>query len=83
MFDESTKIKIINRLSERISSFECPICHNKTFNIVDGYFIQRLQKQVNEYVIGAGPFMPSIAIVCTNCGFMSQHNIGVLGLLTD
>ncbi len=81
MFDEKTKIEIIKRLSERIPSFECPICHNKNFSIVDGFLIQGIQHQIDSIVLGNGPMVPSVALVCTHCGFMSQHNLGILGMI--
>ncbi len=81
MFDEKTKIEIIKRLSERIPSFECPICHYKNFSIVDGFLVQGIQQQMEGIVLGNGPMVPSVALVCTRCGFMSQHNLGILGMI--
>ena len=53
----------------------------------NGYFsrnhfinIKDLKDNLNNYVLG-GPSIPSIAIVCSKCGFISSHALGVLGLL--
>ncbi len=82
MLNESKKKEIAKTLLERIGKqYECPICHNNHFTIVDGYLVQGLQDNMNSIVLGNGPMIPSIAIVCIKCGFMSQHNLGVLGLM--
>lgn len=82
MLTEIEKKKIAKALAEKIGKpFECPICHSNNFTIIDGYLIQELQKNMNNIILGSGPILPSISIVCTKCGFMSQHNLGVLELI--
>lgn len=77
---QEKKTRIINTLGERGANNPCPRCGNSTFTILDGYFNQPLQRDVKGIVIG-GRSVPSIAVACTNCGFLSQHAIGILGLL--
>lgn len=81
MLSDDDKAKLAKALSDKIKSFRCPMCNNHSFTIVDGYLVQNLQSNMNGIVLGNGPMIPSVAIVCTNCGFMSQHNLGVLGML--
>lgn len=82
MLNDNDKKEIVKALAEKIGgSYECPICHNKSFTIVDGYIVQGLQDTMNNIVLGSGPMIPSVAIVCVKCGFMSQHNLGILGLM--
>lgn len=83
MLSEKDKGDLIRIITDRVHTFECPMCHKQSFTIVDGYLIQNLQKSMDSYTIGNGPLLPSVAIVCNNCGFMSQHNLGILGLLNN
>lgn len=60
----------------------CPLCGTNTWTVADGYFVQPLNINFNALALG-GTSIPSIALVCSNCGFMSQHALGVLGLMPD
>ncbi len=82
MISNEEKQKIVVELNKRINSGEikCPMCGNKHFIIADGYFNSIMQDDLNNLVLG-GPSIPSIAIVCNKCGFISSHALGVLGLL--
>ncbi len=77
---DSEKQKIVSELNRRIPNLVCPMCHQRSFIILDGYFNQPIQAELEGVVLG-GPALPSIGIVCNNCGFISQHALGVLGLL--
>ncbi len=79
-FSQEQKDKIIRALESRGAKQPCPRCGNNNFTLVDGYFNQPIQTELAGLVIG-GPSIPSIVVVCTRCGFMSQHALGVLGLL--
>lgn len=81
MIDNSKKEDIIRQLNERLGNFSCPMCHRGHFTFVDGYFTMVPQEDYKNIVIGGGSFIPSIMIVCNNCGFISQHSLGALGLL--
>lgn len=82
MISNEEKQKIVVELNKRINSGEikCPMCGNKHFIIADGYFNSIMQDNLNNIALG-GPSIPSIAIVCNKCGFISSHALGVLGLL--
>lgn len=67
-------------LEERGVKAPCPRCGNEKFFLTEGYFVQSLQDEAKGIVIG-GPGLPSVVVVCTHCGFISQHALGVLGLL--
>ena len=67
-------------MNERIQGLTCPMCHQHSFVMADGYFSHFLQNDMKDVSIG-GSSIPTIAIVCTHCGFVSQHALGVLGLL--
>jgi hypothetical protein len=76
------KQKIIETLAQRGVNASCPMCGNKNFIMADGYFNQMMQKDFQNVTLG-GPSIPTIATVCNNCGFVSQHALGVLGLLNN
>jgi hypothetical protein len=58
------------------------MCGHNKFILTDGYFNHSVQANTNNISIG-GPSVPTIAIICSNCGFVSQHAIGLLGLLNN
>ena len=74
------KDKIVKALRDREARLPCPRCGNQNFSLVDGYFNQPIQRELEGMVLG-GPSIPYIAVVCTRCGFLSQHALGALGML--
>lgn len=74
------KEEIINVLKERGAELPCPRCGKRNFTLIDGYFNQAIQFNLDSMQLG-GPSVPSVTIACNNCGYMSQHALGVLGLL--
>ncbi len=80
MLNNDQKKKIVEALEKRKHGLTCPMCQNKNFIMADGYFNNNMQTDFGSFSIG-GPAIPTIAIVCSNCGFVSQHALGVLGLL--
>ena len=82
MISKEEKEKIVSELNKRINSgdIKCPMCGNKNFIIADGYFNSIMQDSLNGLLLG-GPSIPSIPIICTHCGFISSHALGILGLL--
>lgn len=82
MISNEEKKTIVSSLINRINKTEikCPMCGNNHFFIADGYFNTSMQDNLDGIIIG-GPSMPSIAIVCNRCGFISSHALGVLGML--
>ena len=58
------------------------MCQNDNFDLVDSYIRNDLQDDLTSVSIG-GRAIPAAAIVCSNCGFISQHAIGALGLMPN
>lgn len=77
---EEQKQEIIKAIEECGARLPCPRCGNTQFTLLDGYFNQTIQTELKGMVIG-GPSVPSIVVVCTRCGYLSQHALGTLGLL--
>jgi hypothetical protein len=80
MFTNEQKKKFAEELNKRKQGMTCPMCQNRSFIMADGYFNNTQQNDLTSFSLG-GPSIPTIAIVCSNCGFVSQHALGVLGLL--
>ena len=80
MLNNEQKKKIAEALEKKKNGLSCPMCQNKNFIMADGYFNNNMQTDFGSFSIG-GPAIPTIAIICSNCGFVSQHALGVLGLL--
>lgn len=84
MLDENQKRHIIEVLTTRFKKFNkpfiCPMCGNGNFSLTDGYFQPVLQEDLTKLNL-SGQTVPNISIICGNCGFMSQHALGTLGLL--
>jgi len=78
---ETEKQKIIDKLIEKGVKTICPMCGKNHFLIADGYFNHPMQPNFQGGLVLGGPSIPTIAIVCENCGYTSQHALGVLGLL--
>ena len=76
--------KIIDELNKRGAKQPCPRCRNKNFALLDGYFNQHIQESIPVSatdIINKGPFISSLVVVCTRCGYFSQHALSVLELL--
>lgn len=80
MLTSEQKEKIKSELLKKVPTLVCPMCQNKSFSMAEGYFSNTLQVDLNSLALG-GQIIPSIGIICNNCGFISQHAIGRLGLL--
>ncbi len=80
MLSEDQKKNLIQTINSKVATLTCPMCKNHKFVLADGYFNNPMQTDFSSISIG-GPSIPSIAIVCSNCGFISQHALGVLGKL--
>lgn len=74
---------IAQRLTERIGTFECPICHRGSFTILDGFVMNSIQDEPSQMIIGGGKRTISASLVCTNCGFTSMQNLIVIGFTID
>ena len=79
--DAAEKDRIIKKLEEVHAINPCPRCGNGDFVIGDGYGAVTFGKQVGD--IDFSRVVSTIATFCTKCGFLSQHVLGILGLLPE
>ena len=71
---------IIKALEYSGAKLPCPRCGNSSFTLLNGYFNHTIQNDPKGMVLG-GPSIPSIVVACNRCGYLSQHALGILGLL--
>lgn len=76
-FINEESIKLIR---SRLPVLECPMCHNRKFELIDGLFFNALQQDANTLQLG-GPSIPAVVLMCENCGMLSQHSAIKLGIL--
>ena len=69
-------------LTERGADTPCPRCGNGEFAIADEYFRSVLQSGIENIYLD-GPSIPAAVTICTKCGFISQHALGTLDLLSE
>jgi hypothetical protein len=73
---------IIRALEARGALLPCPRCGNKSFTVINGYFNHTVRPQTSSVVL-EGLSLPTAGVVCNKCGFLSQHALGALGLMTQ
>ncbi len=80
--NEQEKKDIVSAIEERSAYGPCPRCGQKKFTLLEGYVELRPKQSLSGRLsIFNTPTIPTVMIVCNNCGFMSQHALGILGLL--
>jgi len=79
---QEQKQKILQALNGKNVNGPCPRCGNNNFILAEGYFNHFMQVDLTNVSLG-GPSIPTIATVCSNCGFISEHALGVLGILPN
>ena len=77
---EKKEIEIICKLKERQAKMPCRQCGNNSSTLLDGYLNTSFQLDFKSFNLGSRS-IPSVATVCTRCGFISVHALGVLELL--
>lgn len=80
MLSESDKKKIVEALQAKGANRACPRCGNGFFSLIDGYFSTTVQASPIGLQIG-GVTVPSVVVVCNQCGWLAQHALGSLGML--
>ena len=78
---DERKKELADALSARGVRADCPMCGQRKWTLLDAYLNHNLQAELTGALVIGGPSVPSLAIVCGNCGFLSQHALGALGLL--
>ncbi len=77
---QNKKEEIIAKIKEKAKNLTCPICENKNMILGDGFFAHDLQGDLSSRTMG-GQNIPTIPVICSNCGFTREFALGVLGFL--
>ena len=72
--------RIVKKLEEKRAVLPCPRCSNNSFMLLDGYIAMSVAARSDSLILG-GRVIPQVAVVCTNCGFIAHHALGVLDLM--
>ena len=80
MMTEEKKRQIANALTMRVGNIVCPICHQTKYTLLDGYFVDVIQDKYQGMQLG-GRLLPSVMLVCNQCGHLENFSLGVLGLM--
>ena len=73
------KIKIIESLKNKGVKLPCSRCGGLNFEVVDQTTFS-INENLNAVQLG-GPSVPAVLVVCSNCGFITFHSLGVLNLM--
>ena len=73
--------QLIKRLEEKGAKLACSRCGALKFELV-GESIISIQDDPNMIVIG-GLSLPVVLVACANCGNISQHALGILGMMRN
>jgi hypothetical protein len=72
--------KIGKILSDHGAVKPCHRCGHTNFTVIEGYSNLSLQDNLDGVFIG-GPSVPAAMVACNNCGAITHHALGPLGLL--
>ena len=75
------KDRIAKLLTDRGATKPCHRCGHTKFAVIDGYSTHSLQENLDGGIVLGGPAVPVALIACENCGAITPHAVGVLGLL--
>ena len=73
--------KVAKLLQDRGVKLPCHRCGAVNFTVIDGYASFPVQPEVSGNVIIGGPAVPAALVACNNCGAITAHALGALGLL--
>ena len=77
--EDARRKEIVAALNAKGVRNPCPRCGHKQFELV-GQGLIGLNDDPNVMALG-GPAVPIVIVACSNCGYISQHAQGALGLM--
>jgi hypothetical protein len=73
--------KVAKILTERGATKPCHRCGHTNFAVIEGYSSFSLQENLDGNIVLGGPAVPVAMVACGNCGAITPHALGALGLL--
>ena len=80
MLTKDKQQEIADKIKDSGVKFICPMCGNNNFGVGEGYISNFIQDDFNNISIG-GQSIRTIPIICSKCGFVSQHSAILLKLV--
>jgi hypothetical protein len=77
------KKKIAQLLTERGAVKPCFRCGHINLVVLDSYSNFTLQDNMSQGLVVGGPSVPVALVACSNCGAITAHALGALGLLEN
>lgn len=77
-FTAETREKILAAFRRRVPALRCPVCQHNAFTAAEGFVSPPVYR--NFWLDQRATGLPSLALVCDNCGNTLLINIGALGL---
>src|SRR4028118_309308 len=80
-FDDKAKNLFIATLKSRLGGrmLQCPLCQTARWSVADGYVLTPLTNDPPRLQLG-GASLPSVALVCAQCGHTVFFNLAALGI---
>ena len=77
---QETIDRITEALQQKIGDRElrCPLCHHEQWQIPPSFLPLTLKKTPRSFQLG-GTVLPTVPLICTNCGNTQLLNLKVLG----
>jgi hypothetical protein len=75
--------KALNNKQKSSNNLSCSFCGHNQFSLGGGFTNDFLMDKLGGGLIIGGPVLPSIPIVCTNCGNTLFLNAKILGIDVD
>jgi len=80
---QDVKNEIAKKLNEKGAVLPCQRCGKQNFSLLDGFVNLPLSQEISGNVIIGGPSVPCAVIACNNCGNLSYHALGAIGMLNE
>jgi len=79
-FSDEERNKILEALKKKKVPRKCPACEGTEWTLGEQYTPLALNDMSAGLVVG-GPTIPTVALVCKNCGYVSLHSTLILAHL--
>lgn len=71
---------VIRELTQRGATKPCARCGGKQFSVEQGFVAMPVQTTFKSFSLG-GLTIPAVVVVCNQCGAITLHSLGALGML--
>lgn len=78
----AAELEKLKNAIDSVAKKACPRCGANAFIIANGYTSLPISIEKGAISLG-GKVIPCALSVCTKCGFISAHALGVLGLMAE